>query len=594
MVFRSCIVACVSYLLECVLNFNRYWIAPEIIAVEMKMGPDGYTTRCDIWSLGITAIELAEMAPPMFDLHPMRALYLIPKNPPPTLKKSDKKKWSKDFADYLKQSLIKNPQKRPDAAALTKHSFFKQVPKAPNVCAELVRRFKALDTPEKKSEEDVDDDGDDATITKSGGGGGISRARPQSHVTKAAPGGGEIGFEKVANETTSEAPPRSVSADDGWGKEKESAYEPVGPLLKSGGAAGQYTPRSGADAPASTSEKSFVLSNVFAGCPLNVTCAASWRCQREGQPPCLYIIVGADTGLYILETSGEKRELVQVSKRVCSWLYVMDEEGMMISVSGVGLVCVHDLNSLLVGPSEHIKFKTTKLIEDAKGGMCAVTRTPDTNFIFLCAAMTRSLVLMQWYAPRKKFMKLKDFETPFEDPPSMMELLVIKDEPLPVLCVGATRDKVTRQKALAIVNPNYPPEKMAKHMSAELGWVRVRAGREDVFATAVRQVGRDRFMLCFSNVASFVNFKGEESPLIGEPSKIVFETPPETAIYTPEAVIAFSAHRMERRSCRSGKVTHQMKDKGESFKVVGKEGNIIIETRAGNDPTSHLYLLVRK
>ena len=86
-------------------------IAPEIIAVEMKLGPDGYTTRCDIWSLGITAIELAEMAPPMFDLHPMRALYLIPKNPPPKLA-ANPKHWGKDFKDWLKQSLIKNPQRR--------------------------------------------------------------------------------------------------------------------------------------------------------------------------------------------------------------------------------------------------------------------------------------------------------------------------------------------------------------------------------------------------------------------------------------------------------------------------------------------------
>lgn len=143
-------------------------------------------------------------------------------------------------------------------------------------------------------------------------------------------------------------------------------------------------------------QQSFVLSNVFAGCPLEVLCAASWRCRPQGGAECLYIIVGASTGLYILETHGDKRELVQVSKRVCSWLYVMDEEGMMISVSGQGLVCVHDLNSLLVGPSEHIKFKTTKLIEDARGGRCAVTRTPDTGFVFLCAAMTHCLILMQW------------------------------------------------------------------------------------------------------------------------------------------------------------------------------------------------------
>lgn len=272
----------------------------------------------------------------------------------------------------------------------------------------------------------------------------------------------------------------------------------------------------------------------------------------------------------------------------------MDEDGMMISVSEMGLVCVHDLNSLLVGPTEHIKFKTTRLIPGAKGGRCAVAKTPVTGFTYLCAAVSKNLVLMQWYAPRKKFMKLKDFETPFEEPPSMMELLVLEGEALPVLCVGCTRDKKTRAKALAIVNPNYPPEKVAKHMSAELGWVRVRAGREDTFAHNVKQIGPNRFMVCFSNVATFLDGNGVPSVPPGYPEKIVFETPPDTCVYTPDAVIAFSDHKMERRSIRTGKITHQMKDSGETFRVVGREGNIIIETRAGNEPTSHLYLLVRK
>jgi hypothetical protein len=64
---------------------------------------------------------------------------------------------------------------------------------------------------------------------------------------------------------------------------------------------------------------------------------------------------------------------------------------------------------------------------------------------------------------------------------------------------GATRDKKTRAKALAIIDPNVSAEDFGKHMSAELGWVRVRAGREDVYATAVKQVGADRFLLCFSS-----------------------------------------------------------------------------------------------
>lgn len=567
-----------------------YWIAPEIIAVEMKLGPDGYTTRCDIWSLGITAIELAEMAPPMFDLHPMRALYLIPKNPAPKLA-ADPKHWGKDFKDWLKQSLIKNPQRRPSCADLLKHSWFKMMKSNERVLEDLITEFKeAKGIPAETPPPEPVDDGGDGTLV---GGKVLGRVPSQRDAHGAR--GQEIEFKTL--ETGPAGVARAEDAEhSNWVRPRINAYVPVSNV---GGGRGPSAQPAYAAVPAPQNsrpdaQQSFVLSNVFAGCPLEVKCAASWKCIPQGQAECLYIIVGASTGLYILETSGEKRELVQVSKRVCTWLYVMDEEGMMISVSGQGLVCVHDLNSLLVGPSEHIKFKTTKLIEDARGGQCAVTRTPDTGFTFLCACMTRCLILMQWYAPRKKFMKLKEFVTPFDEPPPLMELHVIEDEPLPVLCVGCTRDKTKRTKQLAIVNPNHPPDRMAKHMSAELGWVRVRAGREDCFATAVKQIGTNRFMVCFSNVATFLDSEGLPKHPRDQPEKIVFETAPDTVVYTPEAVIAFSENRMERRSVYTGKITHQMKDKGERFRVVGKEGNIIIETRAGDEPTSHLYLLIRK
>ena len=66
----------------------------------------GYNHLCDIWAVGITAIELAELQPPMFDLHPMRALFLMSKSgyKPPTLK--DKLKWSQDFHKYVTQGYI--------------------------------------------------------------------------------------------------------------------------------------------------------------------------------------------------------------------------------------------------------------------------------------------------------------------------------------------------------------------------------------------------------------------------------------------------------------------------------------------------------
>uniref|UniRef100_A0A8C7M6P5 non-specific serine/threonine protein kinase n=1 Tax=Oncorhynchus kisutch TaxID=8019 RepID=A0A8C7M6P5_ONCKI len=92
-----------------------YWMAPEVAAVE-KNG--GYNQLCDIWAVGITSIELAELQPPMFDLHPMRALFLMSKSSfqPPKLK--HKTKWTTAFHNFVKVSLTKNPKKRPTAEKL--------------------------------------------------------------------------------------------------------------------------------------------------------------------------------------------------------------------------------------------------------------------------------------------------------------------------------------------------------------------------------------------------------------------------------------------------------------------------------------------
>ncbi|KAF7696912.1 mitogen-activated protein kinase kinase kinase kinase 6 [Silurus meridionalis] len=101
-----------------------YWMAPEVAAVERK---GGYNQLCDIWAVGITAIELAELQPPMFDLHPMRALMLMSKSSfqPPKLR--DKTKWSREFHCFIKMTLTKSPRKRPTAEKLLQHSFITQL-----------------------------------------------------------------------------------------------------------------------------------------------------------------------------------------------------------------------------------------------------------------------------------------------------------------------------------------------------------------------------------------------------------------------------------------------------------------------------------
>ncbi|XP_041121104.1 mitogen-activated protein kinase kinase kinase kinase 5 isoform X2 [Polyodon spathula] len=131
-----------------------YWMAPEVAAVE-KNG--GYNQLCDIWAVGITSIELAELQPPMFDLHPMRALFLMSKNSfqPPKLK--DKTKWSNVFHNFVKVSLTKNPKKRPTAEKLLSHMFVGQTGLSRRLAVELLDKLNNPDHPPHYSEVDDDD-----------------------------------------------------------------------------------------------------------------------------------------------------------------------------------------------------------------------------------------------------------------------------------------------------------------------------------------------------------------------------------------------------------------------------------------------------
>ncbi|XP_059143805.1 serine/threonine-protein kinase mig-15-like isoform X2 [Physella acuta] len=102
-----------------------YWMAPEVIACDEN--PDAtYDKRSDLWSLGITAIEMAEGKPPLCDMHPMRALFLIPRNAPPRLKNPNK--WSSKFHNFVESCLIKDYTQRHSTEQLLKHPFIRDQP----------------------------------------------------------------------------------------------------------------------------------------------------------------------------------------------------------------------------------------------------------------------------------------------------------------------------------------------------------------------------------------------------------------------------------------------------------------------------------
>jgi len=94
-----------------------FWMAPEVIQEEQ------YNYKADIWSLGISVIEMAEGKPPHHEIHPMRAIFMIPSHAPPTLK--NPAIWSADMIDFLSKCLVKDPKSRSSADELLKHPFVK-------------------------------------------------------------------------------------------------------------------------------------------------------------------------------------------------------------------------------------------------------------------------------------------------------------------------------------------------------------------------------------------------------------------------------------------------------------------------------------
>ncbi|KAJ1530956.1 hypothetical protein ONE63_005792 [Megalurothrips usitatus] len=100
-----------------------YWMAPEVIACEQQLD-SSYDCRCDVWSVGITAIELAEGEPPLSDLHPMRALFQIPRNPPPHLAQPEQH--GAELVDFVRQCLVKDMEQRPFSRHLLRHPLLQR------------------------------------------------------------------------------------------------------------------------------------------------------------------------------------------------------------------------------------------------------------------------------------------------------------------------------------------------------------------------------------------------------------------------------------------------------------------------------------
>uniref|UniRef100_A0AAR2JBQ3 non-specific serine/threonine protein kinase n=1 Tax=Pygocentrus nattereri TaxID=42514 RepID=A0AAR2JBQ3_PYGNA len=381
-----------------------YWMAPEVAAVERK---GGYNQLCDIWAVGITAIELAELQPPMFDLHPMRALMLMSKSSfqPPKLK--DKTKWTTEFHNFIKMALTKSPRKRPTAEKLLQHAFVTQL-LTRNLVIELLDSANNPDLQHSQTMDDSDLEVNTFDQVKFG--------PPMRKETDPCP----------------DSPVRMISL-----------MQAILLMIQFIPFIMHFVFQMGA-----------CFSKVFNGCPLKIQCAVTWVLPKTRDQ---HLILGSEEGIYTLNLNELHEDTIEkLLPQRCSWLYVMNN--VLMSVSGKSSQLIsHSLPALfehrrnLQRRQGHLSINAHRLstrinsrkyamsvkIPDTKGcRRCSVVRNPYTDSVFLCAAVPSGLVLLMWYEPLQKFMQLKHIALSLPESLPIFELLVQESEELPQVCVG--------------------------------------------------------------------------------------------------------------------------------------------------------------
>uniref|UniRef100_A0A8C5G837 non-specific serine/threonine protein kinase n=1 Tax=Gouania willdenowi TaxID=441366 RepID=A0A8C5G837_GOUWI len=464
-----------------------YWMAPEVAAVERK---GGYNQLCDIWAVGITAIELAELQPPMFDLHPMRALFLMTKSnfQPPKLK--DKLKWTNNFHHFVKLALTKNPKKRPTAEKLLQHPFVSQ-PLSRTLAIELLDKS---NNPDHSTYNDFDDDDPEPEVSSSL----TCFCLFQKPVSNGLPPTPKVHmgacFSKVFNGC-----PLKVHCATSWiNPDTRDQY------LIFGAEEGIYTLNLN-ELHETTMEQLF---------PRRCT----WLYVMNN---CLLSISGKASQLYSHSLSGLFEQARQLQKLPVS-------------------IPTHKLPDKMIPR----KFAVSNKIPDTKGCQkCCVVRNPYTGHKYLCGAFQSSVMLLEWVESMQKFMLIKNIDFPLPCPMEVFEMLVVPEHTYPLICVAVSKGTEMHQVVqFGTVNPN-----ATSSWFTETCVIHVTQLERDTILVCLDSEN-------LSSLHCIVNLQGRLKSSRKLSAELTFNFQIEAIVCLQDSVLAFWRHGMQGRSFKTNEV----------------------------------------
>uniref|UniRef100_A0A1I8HCD6 C-type lectin domain-containing protein n=1 Tax=Macrostomum lignano TaxID=282301 RepID=A0A1I8HCD6_9PLAT len=607
-----------------------YWMAPEIADVKRK---GGYDERCDIWSVGITAIELAELEPPLFNMQPLKALQYMTTSRFKPAKLRDKAAWSGAFHDFLKATLRMNPRNRPAASELLSHQFLVSPALGEHLTVALLRLFQEACRRQHSSFEQL--------LKASRAGGvlpesqqqqqqGRGRLSPLFSASTSSVSSGDAAVDDVDNnddndkEADVELTAELLEGDDEAVAAEDAAASAAAAAAaaKAGGRRRGSASVGGAAAAAVSSSRlisqhllrgpnqqqqrrrvfgsqeslldnagAFVkvpggLQLLFESCPLKINDTAKWT-TAGGDP---LLLLGANEGLYCLGL-GQLQEagaMVQLVPMRCLWLFV--HRGVLTALCGKHPQLYRfDLGPLLqerqalssrLLPGNRNRGGTK--VPGTKGCIrVAVKRHPGTGERWLACALPDSVLLLRWDQGRRAFLACRLTRAHrLPQPLLTFELLIRPGRALPVACLGAVKTTSTTGAGANswAGSVRYRLLDLSRTETQVFLWPTVEDELqqlqqiEEVGVVSLAQLDMSAVLLCHRGLATVHDLdtgRLKAPTPDGHLSKLSFDFTLERAQVLDEIVLAFYKHGYQARAFLGGRVLQEVSDRNRVYRFLG-------------------------